>query len=129
MRKVSLNHENVKVKENKLEEKVNNLLLHKKYLYYKRLKENAKKFCDRVRNLDFDCESYEEIDNSNSKINLGKQNLINVGNLERIIKLKCIKRNKSAEYEDNLKRTNRMKNNLIKLSGENTNLQKMSIVY
>ena len=104
VRKVSLNHENVKVKENKLEEKVNNLLLHKKYLYYKRLKENAKKFCDRVRNLDFDCESYEEIDNSNSKISLGKQNLINVGNLERIIKLKCIKDGgySSEDYEGNI---------------------------
>ena len=108
MKRVSLNSlkekDKEKEKENKLEEKVNNILINKKYLYYKKLKENAKKFCQRVRNLDYDCESYEQIDDTNCRINLGKQNLFNMGNLERIIKLKCIKDGgySSEDYEGSI---------------------------
>jgi hypothetical protein len=91
LKKPSLNYERGREKEIKLEEKVNDVLMQKKYLYYKRLKENAKKFCERIRNLDLDCKLYEKITNSNSKKNLQQQNYFNVGNLDRIVKLECIK--------------------------------------
>lgn len=91
LKKPSLNYERGREKEIKLEEKVNDVLMQKKYFYYKRLKENAKKFCERIRNLDLDCKLYEKITNSNSKKNLQQQNYFNVGNLDRIVKLECIK--------------------------------------
>ena len=91
LKKPSLNYERGREKEIKLEEKVADVLMQKKYLYYKRLKENAKKFCERIRNLDLDCKLYEKITNSNSKKNLQQQNYFNMGNLDRIVKLECIK--------------------------------------
>ena len=91
LKKPSLNYERGREKEIKLEEKVTDVLMQKKYLYYKRLKENAKKFCERIRNLDLDCKLYEKITNSNSKKNLQQQNYFNMGNLDRIVKLECIK--------------------------------------
>jgi hypothetical protein len=91
LKKPSLNYERGREKEIKLEEKVNDVLMQKKYFYYKRLKENAKKFCERIRNLDLDCKLYEKITNSNSKKNLQQQNYFNMGNLDRIVKLECIK--------------------------------------
>jgi len=91
LKKSSLNYERGREKEIKLEEKVTDVLMQKKYLYYKRLKENAKKFCERIRNLDLDCKLYEKITNSNSKKNLQQQNYFNMGNLDRIVKLECIK--------------------------------------
>ena len=91
LKKPSLNYERGREKEIKLEEKVTDVLMQKKYLYYKKLKENAKKFCERIRNLDLDCKLYEKITNSNSKKNLQQQNYFNMGNLDRIVKLECIK--------------------------------------
>ena len=80
-------------KEFKLEEKVNDILIQKKYLNYVRLKENAKKFCDRIRGLDLDCKLYEPINEFNSKKNIERNVLFNLGNLDRIVKLDSIKDN------------------------------------
>ena len=80
-------------KEFKLEEKVNDILIQKKYLYYVRLKENAKKFCDRIRGLDLDCKLYEPMNKFNSKKNVERNVLFNLGNLDRIVKLESIKDN------------------------------------
>lgn len=81
----------IKDKENKLEKRVNYILLENKNLRYKRLKENAKIFSEKIKNLDLDCQLYEPINEITSKINLGKHILYNAGNLERIIKLQNIK--------------------------------------
>ena len=58
-----------------------------------RLKENAKKFCDRIRGLDLDCKLYEPINKFNSKKNVERNVLFNLGNLDRIVKLESIKDN------------------------------------
>ena len=99
MKRASLIYVKGKNKENNFEDNNKNISTNEKHLYYKKLKENAKIFCQKVRNLDSDCESYEKIDESNCKINLRKRNLFNMGNLERLIKLKCIK-DGGYSYED-----------------------------
>ena len=103
MKKPSLNYDLEKEKENKLEEKVNGLLLKKKYLNYKRLKENAKKFCESIRGLDLECKLYETINDSNSSKNIKQKIFFNSGNLDRIVKLECIKDGEytSEDYEGN----------------------------
>ena len=88
---------------NKLEKKVHNILIQKKHLTNKKLKENSKKFCDEILDLDKECELYEPIDEYTSKINLKKNNFFNLGNLDRIIKLECLKDDKfyNEDYEKN----------------------------
>ena len=93
--KVPKNRKNI----NKLEEKVNDILIHKNYFMAKRVKENAKIFCDRVKNLDVECKLYEPINEYTCKTNMIKNNYYNVGNLDRIIKLECFK-DPNYGYED-----------------------------
>ena len=87
----------------KLEQEVHNALLQKRYFTYKKLKKNSQKFCEDVRDLDRECESYEPIDDETSKINLKKNNFFNIGNLDRIIKLASIKNEKyyKEDFENN----------------------------
>lgn len=89
----------IREKEFILEDKANDALLLKRQLNHKRLKENAKSFCDKVRNLDLYCKFYERINNINRKKNLEKNILFNLGNLERIVKLKSL-RDKGYDNED-----------------------------
>ena len=92
------------VYKNKLEEKVQEALHQNKYLTYRQLKINSKKFCEQVENLDKDCELYEPINDFTSKINIQKNNFFNVGNLDRIIKLECLKDEEyvNDDYERNI---------------------------
>lgn len=89
LKKPSLSH--IKNREFKLEEKVNDILMQKKYLNNIRLKENAKKFCEKVKNLDLDCKNYEVMNDTNSKKNLEKNVLFNMGNLDRMLKLENVR--------------------------------------
>ena len=84
---------------NKLEEKVNDILIHKNNSMMKRAKENAKIFGDRIKNIDVECKLYEPINKYTCKINMIKNNYYNVGNLDRIIKLECLK-DPNYGYED-----------------------------
>ena len=67
------------------------------------MKNNSKKYCDEILDLDKECELYEPIDEYTSKINLKKNNFFNLGNLDRIIKLECLKDDKfyNEDYEKN----------------------------
>lgn len=89
--------------QDKLEEKVREALHQNKYITYKQLKINSKKFCEQVENLDKECKLYEPINDITSKINIQKNNFYNVGNLDRIIKLECLKDDEyiNDDYERN----------------------------
>ena len=83
----------------KFEEKLQEILIRKNYYTYKRLKENSKKYCQQVRNLEQDCDLYEPINDDNSKKNILRNNYFSMGNLDRIIKLECLK-DERFSYED-----------------------------
>ena len=87
------------LKKDNLEEKVHDALMEQKYYNYKRLKENAKKYCQQVRNLEQECDLYETIDDELSKLNLQQNIYYNSGNLDRIIKLEGLKDERFV-YED-----------------------------
>ena len=91
---ISPSKKRVTSKYNKLEEEVHYALLQNKHFTYKKLKKNSQKFCEDVLDLDRECESYEPIDDNTSKINLKKNNFFNIGNLDRIVKLECLKDDK-----------------------------------
>lgn len=99
--------ESPSVKKDKYKEKYQEVLLSKKYYnyyIYKKYKENSKKFCHQVRNLEQECDLYEPIDEEASKMNLKRNNFYNLANLERIIKLECLKdeRFSNEDYEFNI---------------------------
>ena len=99
VKKVSKNSD----KFDKLEQKVRNVLLQKKYVTLKKLKINSKKFCEEVENLDKECKLYEPINDHTSKLNLQNNNFYNIGNLDRIVKLSCLKDDRyiNDDYEKN----------------------------
>ena len=88
---------------NKLEEKVQKALLQKKYYIHKNLKNNSIKFCEQIQNLDKECDLYEPINEYTSKINIQNKNFFNLNNLDRIIKLQCLKDDEyiNEDYERN----------------------------
>jgi hypothetical protein len=91
-------------KESELEQKVEQVLKEKKNFELKRMKLNSKKFVERIRNIDYYSKNYEIITKENSKNNVQRNILYNLGNLDRIIKLEC-SRDKGFEnedYEDNI---------------------------
>ena len=87
----------------KLEQKVQNVLRQKKHFTLKKIKINSKKFCKEVEDLDKECKLYEPINDYTSKLNLQKNNFFNIGNLDRIVKLACLKDEKyiNDDYEKN----------------------------
>ena len=89
-----------KLKEEKVEEKYHDILFEKKKYYnYKRLKENSKKYCQQVRNIERECNFYETIDDESSKLNLQQNIYYNSNNLERIIKVKGLQ-DERFSFED-----------------------------
>ena len=88
---------------NKLEEEAQMALLQKRFYRFKKLRNNSKKFCEQVQNLDKECKLYEPINEYTSKLNVQKNNFFNVGNLDRIIKLECLKDDEyiNEDYERN----------------------------
>jgi len=88
------------LKEEKFEEKYHDILFEKKKYYnYKRLKENSKKYCQQVRNIERECDFYETIDDESSKLNLQQNIYYNSNNLERIIKVKGLQ-DERFSFED-----------------------------
>ena len=67
------------------------------------IKNNAIKFCEQIQNIDKECKLYEPINKLTSKKNIQKNNYFNLSNLDRIIKLKCLKDDDyiNEDYERN----------------------------
>ena len=92
------------LKKEKFEEKFQDILIEKKKYYnYKLLKENSKRYCQQVRNIERECDFYETIDDESSKLNSQQNIYYNSNNLERIIKLEGLKDERFAfeDYEMN----------------------------
>ena len=99
IKRVSIKNNNF----NKLEEQVQEALVQMRYYRYKKLKNNAIKFCEQIQNIDKECKLYEPINKLTSKKNIQKNNYFNLSNLDRIIKLKCLKDDDyiNEDYERN----------------------------